>query len=205
LNQPDKAQNPRLILLALLALLLHGCVRESARIDTEMDWQAHRNAVSARSDWNLQGKIGVRAESGSGSAAMNWQQNDEDFRLVLSGALGMGRLVLSGNRTLVSWNDSRGRSGRHNDPDALIEEIWGWDVPVAALQFWIRGIPQPGAAVEGTQLANGLATRFRQAGWSIEPQEYRDIDGLALPTRIRLEGRQATLTVLINRWHVPAP
>jgi len=201
----SKPRNPPLLLLALLALLLHGCARETSRIDSTPDWQAHRNAVSARSDWNLQGKIGVRAASGSGSASMNWQQNDEDFRLILSGALGMGRLVLHGNRDLVNWNDSRGRSGRHSDPDALIEEIWGWDVPVAALQFWIRGIPQPGESVEETQFANGLATRFRQAGWLIEPQEYRDVAGLALPTRIRLEGAQATLTVLINRWNVPAP
>ena len=59
----------------------------------------------------------------------------------------MGKLVLTGDADGVAWNDSRGRTGQHADPEALVAEIWGWQLPVAALKYWIRGIPRPGHPV----------------------------------------------------------
>jgi outer membrane lipoprotein LolB len=193
-------------LLGLGALLvLAGCAPQPRRAEMPADWQAHAAAVGALEAWQLQGKIGVRAASGSGSAFLTWKQEAASYRLVLSGALGMGKLVLTGDADGVAWNDSRGRTGRHADPDALVAEIWGWQLPVAALKYWIRGIPQPGRAVEDAEFAGAEVTRFRQSGWLVEPGAYREVDGLALPTRLRLEGEGAVLTLLINRWGPPAP
>ncbi|MBP6382271.1 MAG: outer membrane lipoprotein LolB [Pseudomonadales bacterium] len=196
----------RAALIGLCALLaLAGCAQQPRRAQLPADWQAHAAAVAARAEWQLQGKIGVRAASGSGSAFLTWKQQAGNYRLVLSGALGMGKLVLTGDADGVAWNDSRGRAGRHADPDALVAEIWGWQLPVAALEYWIRGIPQPDLPVEDAEFAGADVTRFRQSGWVVEPGAYREVDGLALPTRLRLEGEGAVLTVLINRWGPPAP
>ena len=190
--------------IALLALALAGCAPQPRRAELPADWQEHAAAVSARSAWGLQGKIGLRAASGSGSAFLTWTQEAERYRLVLSGALGMGKLVLTGDADGVAWNDSRGRTGRHADPDALVAAIWGWRLPVAALKYWIRGIPQPDRPVEDAEFAGPELTRFRQSGWLVEPAAYREVDGIALPTRLRLEGEGAVLTVLVNRWGEPA-
>jgi len=195
----------RAALLGLCALLaLAGCAPQPRRAELPADWQEHAAAVSARSAWGLQGKIGLRAASGSGSAFLTWTQEAERYRLVLSGALGMGKLVLTGDADGVAWNDSRGRTGRHADPDALVAAIWGWRLPVAALKYWIRGIPQPDRPVEDAEFAGPELTRFRQSGWLVEPAAYREVDGIALPTRLRLEGEGAVLTVLVNRWGEPA-
>ena len=96
--------------------------------------------------------------------------------------------MLTGDAHGVAWNDSRGRTGQHADPEALVAEIWGWQLPVAALKYWIRGIPRPGHPVADAEFAGVEVTRFRQSGWLVEPGAYRDVDGLALPTRLRLEG-----------------
>lgn len=196
----------RAALLGLCALLLlAGCAPQPRPAPLPADWQAHAAAVGARQAWQLQGKIGVRAASGSGSAFLTWKQQAESYRLVLSGALGMGKLVLTGDAHGVAWNDSRGRTGQHADPEALVAEIWGWQLPVPALKYWIRGIPRPGHPVADAEFAGAEITRFRQSGWLVEPGAYRDVDGLALPTRLRLEGEGAILTLLINRWGPPAP
>ena len=86
---------PGRLLVGLLVLaLLGGCVQQPRQVPT--DWQTHLTAVSAQTHWDLQGKIGLRAPGRSGSAFLSWNQTPENYRLVLSGALGLGRLVLDG-------------------------------------------------------------------------------------------------------------
>ncbi|MBK6584754.1 MAG: outer membrane lipoprotein LolB [Gammaproteobacteria bacterium] len=197
---------PRAVtIVVMLALGLGACTRETLRPAPTGDWEAHVAAVNQRANWALNGKIGVRAASGSGSAALGWQQQGANYRLVLSGALGMGKLVLSGDRDGVSWTDQQGQPRHHPDPDLLVRELWGWNVPVAALQFWVRGIPQPDKPYDEAAIINSEAASFRQSGWLVKPGSYRDIEGISLPTRIRLEGQDAVLTVLVNRWSASPP
>jgi outer membrane lipoprotein LolB len=194
---------PRSQALALCMLLIVSCARQPLRAPTE--WSAHLAEVASRSNWQLQGKIGLRAESRAGSAFLSWRQQHSDYRLVLSGALGLGKLVINGNPGGVSWVDSSGRERHFDDPQALIAEAWGWQVPVASLQYWVRGIPDPSSETTNDQFENGLATRFRQAGWTILPGAYEEVDGIEMPTRVRLESSSAILTVSISRWDWAAP
>lgn len=187
----------------LLACLLAGCVRETARVPA--DWQARAAALAERGSWDLQGKIGVRSTRESGSALLSWRQREAEYRLVLSGALGLGKLVLSGNPQGVSWTGRDGQVRNHPDPAALIRELWGWEVPVGSLSWWVRGLPDPAHALGKPRIQNGLATRFEQAGWLVEPQDYRAVEGIELPTRVRLEGQGAVLTVSISRWSFAGP
>jgi outer membrane lipoprotein LolB len=193
----------RWLLLLALATLIGGCA--PARIPPPDDWQAHIAAVESRTAWELQGKIGLRSTEEAGSAFLSWQQHGEQYRLVLSGALGLGRLVLDGDGSGVSWVGRDGRTGRHADAEALIAELWGWNVPVGALKYWVRGIPDPRLPVSGARLVDGAANSFSQADWTIAPQGFQDVDGLRLPTRVRIDGAEAVLTVSISRWSTPAP
>jgi outer membrane lipoprotein LolB len=190
-------------LLAALALvvLIGGCAQQPAR--ETADWTAHQDAVSARATWDLQGKIGLRSPGRSGSAFLSWNQQGESYRLVLSGALGLGRLVLEGDASGVSWQGKDGKPRHHPDPAVMIAEAWGWTVPVNALRYWVRGIPDPSLPVEEQVLEQGLATRFRQSGWTVMPENYSDTSGISLPGRVRLQGGSAALTVSISRWAIP--
>lgn len=188
----------RALLLGLLALATTGCVQELARAPG--DWRTHVAELRAQERWQLQGKIGVRAERQGGSAFLSWRQQAGDYRLVLSGALGLGKLVLNGDASGVRWTDEDGTPRHHPDPEHLIAEAWGWRVPVAALQYWVRGIPSPASGFEDARFENGLPVHFRQAGWVVEPAAYRLVDGFALPTRVRVSDGEAVLTVSINRW-----
>ena len=186
--------------LALLALL-GGCAQQPVK--EPADWAAHRDAVSALASWDLQGKIGLRSPGHSGSAFLSWNQQSDTYKLVLSGALGLGRLVLEGDATGVSWQGKDGKTRHHPDASVMIAEAWGWTVPVNALRFWVRGIPDPSLPVEDQVLEQGLATRFRQSGWTVTPENYRDAAGISLPGRVRLQGQGAALTVSISRWTFP--
>lgn len=189
--------------LLALALLLGGCAGSTARMP--QDWKSHVEKVSAQGSWELQGKIGLRAPGNSGSALLSWRQHGADYHLVLSGALGLGKLVLAGDPEGVNWTGRDGQPRRHPDPQALIHEIWGWEVPVASLPFWVRGLPDPAQPLRDPVIESGLAASFRQAGWVVEPQVYRAVDGIDLPTRVRLRGANAVLTISISHWGFEAP
>lgn len=193
---------PGRLLVGLLVLaLLGGCVQQPRQVPT--DWQTHLTAVSAQTHWDLQGKIGLRAPGRSGSAFLSWNQTPENYRLVLSGALGLGRLVLDGDASGVTWQDKDGTTRHHPDASVLIAKAWGWAVPVNALRYWVRGIPDPSLPVDDQVLEQGLSTRFRQSGWTVAPENYSDVGGISLPGRVRLNGETAAITVSISRWTLP--
>lgn len=193
----------RWLRLLALTVLLDGCAMMPA--PQVADWQAQIDAVEARRHWELQGKIGLRSASEAGSAFLSWSQQGEQYRMVFSGALGLGKLVLNGDGSGVSWVGRDGRTGRHADPEALISELWGWRVPVAALKYWVRGVPDPRLPVSDVRFVEGAVSSFRQAEWTVAPEGFRDVDGLVLPSRVRVDGGDARLTVSISRWGASAP
>jgi outer membrane lipoprotein LolB len=188
---------------ALLVLGLLAACSHAPRLP--LDWQDHAAAVRGRTGWDLQGKIGLRSSAQNGSALLSWRQREAEYRVVLSGALGLGKLVLNGGPGGVTWTGRDGGTRAHPDPAALIRELWGWEVPVASLAWWVRGLPDPAHRLAEPRFENGLATRFEQAGWVIEPQAYRTVEGIELPTRVRLQGEGAVLTVSVSRWSLAAP
>lgn len=192
-------------LLLVVLLTLAGCSSTPRAPTTATDWERTASALAAHENWALSGKIGVRAPSGNGAATLDWTQHGDAWHLVLGGALGMGRLMLEGTPDGVAWRDTRGNSGRHVDPEALVRELWGWPLPVAALAYWVRGIPQPGVGIEYAEPGDGGLRRFAQSGWEIETTERQEVDGFALPVRVRVTGYGAVLTLAIRRWHLAAP
>lgn len=193
-----------LLLLGLLALT--GCSLTPSAPGPQGDWEQRVAALAAHRNWTLSGKVGVRAPSGNGAAALEWSQHDDSWRLLLSGALGMGRLTLEGNdHDGVSWRDTRGRSGHHADPEVLISELWGWPLPVTALEYWARGIPQPGVTIKGPEFDSDGRLRFTQSGWQVEAGGYREVDGFALPTRLLITRHDVRLTLVVHRWSLSAP
>jgi len=190
-------------LLALtLAAALGGC-HPAPRLPPA-DWRSHRDDVESRERWELGARIGLRAGGKGDSAFLDWRQDADAYRLALSGALGMGRLVLHGEASGVSWRDDSGTEHHHADADALVEELWGWRIPLGALKYWVRGIPEPGVEFDQERFENGLAQRFRQAGWLVELADYRPVEGLALPRKVRISSDDAALTVAVHRWRLDA-
>lgn len=184
-------------------LMLAGCMPSTRMPAIPPTWESHSATVALWDQWQLNGKIGVRSAKSSGSAYITWQQRGENFRIVMSGALGMGRLTLTGNSKGVTWTDSKGRTSQHSDPEALIEKLWGWRIPVGALRFWARGIPVPETSLKALQISHGTASAFVQSGWSLEFEGYRMNEGVLLPNHVRLEHEGTVLTLLTSRWSAP--
>ena len=43
-----------------------------------------------------------------------------------------------------------------------------------------------------------------QSGWHVEYQEYAEVDGFSLPTRLTLERDQIRIKLAVSDWTLPA-
>ena len=86
-----------------------------------------------------------------------------------------------------------------NARDLLAREL-GWDVPVAQLVDWVRGVRAPGEARVEFR-ADGLPAAITQDGWRVEFLDY-DEGSPALPRKLHASSGSRKVRLAIREWSV---
>ena len=199
----------------LAALILSACSTQAPAPDSnalpppvapqlseQERWQARLSALGTLGDWRVRGKVAYRLPDDAGSASLDWQQSGAQSALRLSGPLGVGSTEIRNEGALLRVQ----RDG--------IERLYPADaapwlpggtllpVPVASIQHWLRGAPDPALPVTAIERNNALATFLEQDGWEIRYSDYENYRGLAMPSRMTLKAPQAKLSlrVILRDW-----
>jgi outer membrane lipoprotein LolB len=85
-------------------------------------------------------------------------------------------------------------------PEHLIKDLYGWDLPVSSLEFWVKALPMPFDPFEMDATAEGLPRELRQNNWSIVYSEYIVTQGIVLPSRIKLNNPLMKITIKVQHW-----
>ena len=95
----------------------------------------------AYDQWQLQGKLGFKTVDRGGSATVYWSQNQQQYQVQLKGPLGAGNVVIEGDQSSAQMlsGDKLYRAA----PTALAARFTGLPIPVDALAWWVRGLPNP--------------------------------------------------------------
>lgn len=160
-------------------------------------------APSELTSWNLDGRLGYRANDDGGSASVSWQQRVERGEMALSGPLGMGSARIRwspGHAELETGKETV----KATNAQELAWRLTGLELPVEALQYWVRGLPSPHIKASPTFGEFGELTALDQAGWQLMFDRYTAIDGLRLPLRIRAHHADQRFTLIIKEWE-PLP
>lgn len=213
-------------LLAGCALLLAACagratrtsppaalptlsVAEQAVADAR---QAERErALQQNSQWSLVGRIAVASGRNGGSGRLEWAQHGGRFEVSVSAPVTRQSWTLGGDDGGARLDGLEG--GRRDGPDAaqLLREATGWDVPVPALAYWIRGARASGFGPARLDYgADGRPVRIEQAGWTIDYRWPEPGDGVAagagsavpLPSRIDARRGEARVKLVIDAWGI---
>lgn len=190
----------RLLLGAAMVVLAAGCAQQPS-IEPVENWDAHRSAASALHSWTL-----------SGSARLRWKQQQDEYRIDLSGPFGQGRVI-------IDTTDSGVRLRQGGEPPLeaasaqdLLWQATGWHLPVEDLTYWVRGIPAPGSDYDiAAHTENGLVRQLLQSGWTLHYEEYQNVQQttrqgvqtLPLPGRILAERDETRLTLIVYDWSLP--
>lgn len=171
--------------------------------------EADRQAwLRAHPDWSFQGRVAISRGSNGGSGRVDWQQRGRDYAIQLSAPVTRQswRLTGEGATGQARLEGVEGGPRAGDDPQQLLREATGWDIPVEGLPAWVRGLVDEGQA--GLQL-DGLArpAALAQQGWRIQyldwfaPAEGRP----ALPRRVEARNGEAKVRLIVDQWDFASP
>ncbi|HZR38249.1 MAG TPA: lipoprotein insertase outer membrane protein LolB [Nevskia sp.] len=196
---------PRALLAGAAALLLAGCFNnvqpESAgnSEQAERSWAARRAALQHLHSFTLQGRL---AESGlvSFGGALSWMQDGEEFQARFYGPLGVGAVAISGTPEDMEVRSKDGIA-RTRDPEAFMQQQFGWSLPLRRLRHWVLGLPAPDGRVEALKLdESGRILSLRQDGWELAYTEYQTVAGLELPKKFTISDSERGFKVFVDQW-----
>ena len=185
-----------------LAVLLAGCapapVRAPADAAALAAQAAHETKLRAEAAWRLEGRLAVRAGGDGGSGRLDWRQEGEQFRIRLSAPVTGRGWELEGGPGRARLEGLDGGPLAGSDPEALLAAATGWQIPLEALGWWVRGGRAPGEA----ELAfgpDGRLASLQQRGWTVE---YREWDG-DRPRRVFARRGEASVRLVVDAWGQP--
>jgi len=192
-------------LLFLLVLLLTGCASiPNQGITEDVHWASHRDSVLGIAQWSAEGKAGARQGESSTSFNILWHQWDNAYEIHLFGPLGQGAVLITGDATQARLDDGN-QVITAPDLQTLIAENHSIQLPLNALQYWIRGVPeprQPATIALGTQ---GLIAELNQLGWTVEYADYSPTEP-PMPRKFSLSRGDTTAKIIIKSWDLePTP
>lgn len=196
----------RLVLL-LTSLLLSSCqlwqttheLPPPAPDQPKLDWVEHVRTLTLLQEWQIKGKIGVRTADDGGSAYLDWSQSFDSFYILLSGPLGQGSTIISGNPFGARLENGDG-TYISESPEQLVQQHTGWTIPIHQLLYWVKGIPSPRGASTLQYNEYGTLRSLQQEGWHLEFDRYADILGTLLPQRIKIQREDLKVTLIIKEW-----
>lgn len=191
----------------LLAVLLAGCVSVPQRAVDDgaaLRAQIAREAlIGADPDWQFVGRIAVSADGHGGSGRIDWRQSGEDLSIQLSAPVTRRSWRLS---RVDGWARLDGLDEgplQGDDAAQMLRQRVGWDVPLAQMSWWVRGLRARGAA-QVNFAANALPTSIEQDGWSVQYRDWTTVAGQPMPARLFARRGDASVRLVIDRWLDPA-
>lgn len=187
-----------------IALAVTGCSTQPNHAPTNGNWQERSAQLASLGVWNAQGKIALRDGEKSESAALSWTQRNDQTELNLNGPLGLGATKIFSDGKTLEINTSGTASSYDISSPALIAKETGWDLPLQALQHWLKGIPAPEGDIKTLEIENGLLRKLEQSGWVITYQNYAQFGLYTLPTKLQLERSDNRAKLIVRNWQTEA-
>lgn len=176
------------------ALLLFGCA--------SLKPQQYSSPVEVM-HWELDGKLGIRAQGKAQSAFFNWQNHPDHFTISVHGPLGQGRSTLEEHLDGGVELRYDGNTYFAATPEKLMQRHLGWSFPIDNMRWWARGLPAPDSPIDNSQHGpTGELLSLSQAGWEIQYLRYQTVNGLSLPYKIAATRDDLQLTLLLKKWEL---
>lgn len=183
----------RLFLISL-AMLLGGC---AALQPTPQP--VARPAQAELAPFALNGRVSVNHQGNRHSAGLRWTHQPQADEVLLLSPLGQtaARIYSDARHTTLDDGDRHYENG---SPEALMQQVLGWYLPLKGLHHWVLGLAETGSEAQIERNSNGQIAVLRQDGWVVS---YLGFDGDrpdSLPKRMRMTHEDLQVQLLIDEW-----
>ncbi len=185
-------------------LLSTACVplfQTKPDVSSESLFEARAKELRLLDQWKIKGRTMITQGSEAWSVGLRWQENRGDYQIKLEGPFAQGGVTLDGNKYQVVLTMTTGEKVASTNPEALILETVGWNLPVSALRDWIRGLPYNKQSYESVSYDDeGRITHLVQQGWDVKFLRYVPFDIYSMPAKIFIKHPDLSLRLVISSW-----
>lgn len=162
----------------------------------------HKAKISALTHWRISGAMAAKNKRKGFAASLDWQQNGlNQYQIRLFGPLGNGAVFVEKSKGIITYTDGPKKLTSTN-ADNLLQKEMGVPLPVNNLYYWVRGLPAPGAVQWSTHDEHNRLTTLKQDGYTIDYLSYKSTNGYDLPNKIRLQGNNILIKLVIKKWKI---
>lgn len=190
-----------------VATVLAGCAArapfEPAALPATVlaaDWPGRSEQLRAIDGFTLAGRVAVVAGDEGFSAGLRWQQRGESAAIVLEGPFGVGALAIDVEGEALRVTTGRGDRYQGEAARAALEQQLGFELPLDALRYWVRGLPFSTGAEQSLDPAAPRLLQLREQGWQIDYVEYQAVPFEYQPRRLVARKGNARVRLMIERW-----
>lgn len=192
-----------LMIAALTAIVvLAGCSAPRSRtLDVAaLEAQLERERkLAGQPSWRLTGRVAVTTGRDGGSGRLVWEQGPQAMRFEVQAPVSRQSWRLTVTPGSARLEGLEGGDRESPDPQSLVREAIGWDLPLEDLAAWVRGARGPGAAAIDFS-ETGLPLLIEQRGWRVEYRSWNHAVAPPLPTRVFASKGGKRVRVAIDRW-----
>jgi outer membrane lipoprotein LolB len=187
------------LFFAFCCLYLAGCsLQKTQPLSPNLSWDEHQTLLKQYLNWELSGKVGIRTADDNQTASLKWLQIAQTYQIDIHGPWGQGGASIEGKPGAVTVNVSGDKQYRGVNPEQILYEKLGWDLPISDIYWWIRGLPSPEKPYTH-HLEDNRLKALQQDGWEIQYLRYNNLNP-ALPNKLSLSRNDLKITVIINSW-----
>jgi outer membrane lipoprotein LolB len=163
-------------------------------------------APRAPQPFDLVGRMLVTYSGGALTANTRWEHAPEQDQIWLMTPTGQTLAYIVDTpkgATLTSADQKQYRAG---SVEALTRQALGWSLPLALMQYWVKGEPAPSSAPQG--LERGPDSRPRaltQNGWRVAFAYYEDGPFAGRVRRLDLNDGANEIRVVVDNWRDAQP
>lgn len=153
--------------------------------------------------FELGGRINLRYQKESFPGRVRWQHEPPLDELWFYSPIGTAVAHLRQDRDGAVLVTSDGREYRAKELRQLALDVLGWDLPIEAMPFWVRGLAWPQASDADVQRdGQGRPGTLSQAGWQVSYLAWDGAGVQGLPSKLDLTGERLRMRLVIDRWQL---
>lgn len=191
------------LVLAMVLLALAACAPVRVReTPAALAAQAAREArLAPLTHWALTAHIGVSNRGDGGSGDLDWTQNGDAFRFTVRAPVTGKTWTLSGDAGHATLEGVDPQPDTDADAQRLLRDRLGWDVPLAELRAWVRGLRASGSLASVEYDAQNLPAVIEQDGWRVEYRDWFADRDPPLPRKVFASRGDARVRMVVESWH----
>jgi len=150
----------------------------------------------------LVGRLSVKTEQQKFSGSVRWRHASQDDEVYLFSPLGQVIAEIYRDQAGVRLTTSEPATYQAQNVEYLTGQVLGWELPLAGLQFWVRGKHFPMTVAEKDINADDRIIAIRQDGWRINYLDYYPTraTGVTLPRLLEFGRADVKIKLIVDQW-----